>query len=109
MNSKHLVVLVTTPTSEVAQEIANKLVSDKLAACVNILPEIMSIYTWDGEICEDSEILLIIKTRADLFEALSAQVQTLHPYEVPEVIALPITTGSEKYLHWINASTRQHK
>ena len=106
MDSKHLVVLVTVPSTEVAQEIANKLVSDKLAACVNILPRMMSIYTWDGEICEDSEILLIIKTQTNLFETLSAQVQKIHPYEVPEVIALPITTGSEKYLNWITAVTR---
>ncbi len=106
MDSTHLVVLVTTPTIEAGQEIAHKLVTDKLAACVNILPGMTSIYTWDGEVCDDSEVLLIIKTSADLFEDLSAIVQGLHPYDVPEVIALPITTGSEKYLNWINAVTR---
>lgn len=106
MDSKYLVVLVTVPTTEVGQEIATELVTEKLAACVNILPGMMSVYTWDGEVCEESEILLIIKTRTDLFEELSTIVQAMHPYDVPEIIAIPVTDGSKKYLEWISAVTQ---
>ncbi len=106
MESKYQVVLVTAPTIETAKEIGSQLVAAKLAACVNILPGITSIYTWEEEICEEGEFLLMIKTRADLFEELSTLVQTIHPYDVPEVIAIPITAGSEKYLNWIIEVTR---
>ena len=109
MNSQYRVVLVTAPTLETGQEIAHKLVADKLAACVNILPGITSIYSWEGEICTDNEILLMVKTRAALFEELSATIQALHPYDTPEVIALPITAGSEKYLQWISTVTQAAK
>ena len=106
MENKYLVVFITTPSTKIGEQIAEKLVAEKLAACVNILPEMMSIYIWKGEICNDSEVLLIVKTRADLFEALSATVQTLHPYEVPEVLAIPVSTGSDDYLSWIRQVTQ---
>jgi periplasmic divalent cation tolerance protein len=107
MDKNPLIVFVTAPNNEDAQKIGRKLVSEKLAACVNILPGITSIYTWEGEICEDGEVLLIIKTRAALFDTLSTIVQAEHPYEVPEVIAVPITAGSASYLHWIKEATQQ--
>ena len=106
MDSKYMVVFVTAPTTKIGQQIANKLVADKLAACVNILPEIISVYTWKDEVCDDSEVLLIIKTKADLFEALSAAVQATHPYEVPEVLAISVVAGSKSYLNWISQVTQ---
>ena len=106
MESQYLVVLVTTPTKEVGEEIAQKLVASKLAACVNLLPGITSIYDWEDQIHQDTEILLIIKTRATCFEALSETVQKIHPYDVPEIVALPITSGSKNYLDWITSVTQ---
>ena len=107
MNSNHLIVFVTAPNEEEAQRIAQKLLSDQLAACVNILPGMTSVYTWKGETCEDREVLLLIKTRAALFEALSATIEDAHPYEVPEIIATPISAGSTGYLNWIDEVTQQ--
>jgi len=106
MDPKYLIVFVTAPTTDDGRKIAQTLVREKLAACVNILPGIISIYTWEGETCEDHEVLLIIKTRADLFETLSATVQEIHPYDVPEVIAMPLSTGAGDYLHWIDQVTQ---
>ena len=106
MDPKYIIVFVTAPTTDDGRKIAQTLVREKLAACVNILPGITSIYTWDGETCEDDEVLLIIKTRADLFETLSAAVQVVHPYDVPEVIATPLTDGAPDYLHWIDQVTQ---
>ncbi len=105
MDPKYLIVFVTTPTVEDGRKIAQVLVKEKLAACVNILPGITSIYTWEGEISDDDEVLLVIKTRADLFDSLSATVEKEHPYDVPEVIAMPITAGTAGYLQWIDEVT----
>jgi periplasmic divalent cation tolerance protein len=102
---EYVVVLVTCP-AERAAEIARPLVEEKLAACVNIIPGLRSIYAWEGKICDDPEALLLIKTRAALFEALRARVLELHLYEVPEVIALPILAGHTDYLRWLAESTR---
>ena len=102
MDSKYVIVFVTVPTGDDGRAIAQALVREKLAACVNILPGIRSIYTWEGEVCEDEEVLLIIKTRADLFKTLSNFVQEIHPYDVPEVIAVPLAVGAEAYLNWID-------
>jgi periplasmic divalent cation tolerance protein len=101
-----LVLMVTTPDEETAREIARSLVEGKLAACVNLLPGMKSIYRWDGEIQEEPEVLLLIKTKVDLFKTqLVLQIQKLHPYDVPEIIALPITAGEHTYLNWIRAET----
>ncbi|KAM5575470.1 protein CutA, chloroplastic [Rosa sericea] len=101
-----IVVYVTVPNKEVGKKLAESLVREKLAACVNIVPGIQSIYQWEGEVQTDSEELLIIKTRQSLFEALTEHVKTNHPYDVPEVIALPINAGSLNYLEWIKSSTK---
>ncbi len=98
------VVLSTCPTVECAEHIAQQLVTDKLAACVNILPEIKSIYTWQGKIECSKEVQLIIKTKAALFTELCLRINQLHPYDVPEIIALDITQGDHPYLQWINES-----
>jgi periplasmic divalent cation tolerance protein len=106
METKHLVVFVTTPSKDIGEQIAKTLVESQLAACVNLLPEINSIYTWEGEVYNEAEVMMVIKTQAKLFEALAESIQSLHPYEVPEIIALPIIAGSESYLAWIEAVTR---
>jgi periplasmic divalent cation tolerance protein len=107
MATDALIVFVNIQNVEEAQKIARKLVRDKLAAAVNILPGMTSIYTWKGEICEEGEVLMMIKTRAALFETLSATVKAEHPYEVPEIAAASITAGSAGYLNWINQVTQQ--
>jgi periplasmic divalent cation tolerance protein len=99
--SETMVVLVTAPTAEKAAEIARVLVEEKLAACGNVLPGIRSIYRWQGEIHEDSEALLLLKVPRKRLQELSDRVVKLHPYEVPEVVALPIEGGSERYIDWI--------
>jgi len=88
-----------------AHAIARRLVNAKLAACVNIVTSVESIYRWEGQCCEEPEWLLIIKTRRSLFERVAAEVKALHNYTVPEVIALPIVAGSPDYLRWVMEST----
>ncbi len=97
-------ILSTSPNVEIAEQIAQALVTDKLAACVNILPEIKSIYTWQGKIASEQEVQLIIKTKVEMFTAVSDKITQLHPYDVPEIIALDITQGYQPYLHWIDES-----
>lgn len=99
-----LVVLVTTPSADVAAELARTLVGERLAACGNVLPGLRSIYRWQGAVQEDAEALLILKTTRARFEPLRDRVLALHPYEVPEVIALPVEAGSAAYLDWIASS-----
>jgi periplasmic divalent cation tolerance protein len=94
-------VLTTCPNGQVAKDIAQQLVTEKLAACVNILPEMMSIYHWQDEIQCDAEIQLLIKTNSEKFALLNARINELHPYDVVEVIALNIQQGDNLYLNWI--------
>ncbi|KAJ0240122.1 Protein CutA [Hirschfeldia incana] len=101
-----IVVYVTVPNREAGKKLANSIVQEKLAACVNIVPGIESVYEWEGKVQSDSEELLIIKTRQSLLESLTEHVNANHEYDVPEVIALPITGGSDKYLEWLKNSTR---
>ncbi|XP_074872536.1 protein CutA [Carettochelys insculpta] len=94
-------VFVTCPSEKVAKDIARAMVEKHLAACVNIIPQVTSIYEWKGKIEEDSEILLMIKTRSSRIPALTDFVRSVHPYEVAEVIALPIEQGNAPYLQWV--------
>ncbi len=105
MSEEVIVTFITAPGEEEAAGIARSLVESRLAACVNIVKNVRSIYTWQGKTEDDSEVLMIVKTRKDLFSELSARVRELHSYDVPEVIALPVTHGSEEYLRWLREST----
>lgn len=98
-----VVVLVTVPDAETGARIGRALVAERLAACVNLVPGLRSFYRWEGEIQEDEEVLLLVKTRADRLPELSRRVQALHPYDLPEVLALPAMGGSAAYLDWIEA------
>jgi periplasmic divalent cation tolerance protein len=99
------VVMVTVGNSEEALSIARTLVEEQLVACVNIFPRIRSIYRWKGEICDDEEHLLIMKTRTDLFLGLQNRIRKLHSYEVPEIISFPIAEGLPEYLNWVIENT----
>ncbi len=101
-----IVVLVTASSVDEAKNIATTLVTEKLCACVNILPGVTSICSWDGKICDEREVLMIIKTGRNLFGDLEKRVSALHSYDVPEIIALPIKAGSQPYLDWIDQNTR---
>jgi periplasmic divalent cation tolerance protein len=102
----YILCLVTIDEIEKAANIAKALVEKKLAACANIIPQIRSIYAWKGEIYDEKEVLMIIKTRSDLFEMLKNEIRRLHSYEVPEIICITIDNGLQDYLDWIDASTR---
>jgi periplasmic divalent cation tolerance protein len=108
--SEKIVVLVTCGSAKEARSIARSLVERKLAACVNLLPvPVESVYRWKGRIESAKEFLLIVKTARKRFAAVQAEVRRLHSYEVPEIIALPIATGSQDYLAWIADSVANRK
>ncbi|MGB0722013.1 MAG: divalent-cation tolerance protein CutA [Gammaproteobacteria bacterium] len=100
-----LVVLCTCPTVETARELAAQLVEERLAACVNILPGVESVYSWENRIARDDEVLMLVKTRSDRYPDLERRLHTLHPYELPEIIAVPVTQGLDDYLAWVAAET----
>lgn len=100
-----IVVLITASNEEEAVIIAKGLVEDRLAACVNIVPGVRSVYRWEGKVHDDPECLLVAKTAAANFEMLEGRVKSLHSYEVPEIIALPIVKGYEPYMSWLMEST----
>lgn len=102
---EYVIVLITASSSEEAEKIAQSLVEEKLAACVNIIPGLTSIFTWEGKLDRAAELLLVIKTRQERMKELIKTVKDLHSYSVPEIIALPIIGGSEDYLKWVDEST----
>ncbi len=97
--------LCTCPDEAAATEIATALLAAELAACVNCVAGIRSIYRWDGQIRDDAEVLLVIKTSAARYGALETLVRAHHPYEMPEIIALPVVAGAQDYLSWIRQAT----
>ena len=101
-----IVILVTASSEEEAKKIAQSLVDKRLAACVNIIKNVYSLFWWQGKIDSAKEVLLVIKTRKALAAKLIKKIKSLHSYEVPEIIALPIVSGNKEYLEWINESTR---
>ncbi len=100
-----LVVLCTAPDAEVGATLARGIVENRLAACVNLVDGVRSFYRWDGAVQDEREVQLVIKTTAVRFDALAAWVDEHHPYDVPELIALPIERGAEAYLAWVGAQT----
>ena len=104
--SEHVVVLSTVGSAEDAARLARALVERRLAACVNVVPGVRSVYRWKGQVEEEDERLLVIKTRRDRFEALREALAALHPYELPEAIVLPIEAGHAPYLAWLDESVQ---
>lgn len=100
-----VVVNVTAPDLATAETLARALVQESLAACCTLVPAVRSVYRWQGGVHEDAEVLLVIKTRASLVDALVTRVRALHPYTLPEIIAVPIVAGSVEYLAWVRAET----
>lgn len=94
-------VLVTAPSYDVALELARTVVAEALAACVNLIPGLHSVYRWEGAVEEAHEVLLLLKTRADRVDTLRDRVVSLHPYDVPEFVVVPIDGGLDRYLAWI--------
>ena len=105
--SKSYLVLSTVDTQQEAERIARHLVEERLAACVNLVPKITSIYRWKGVLERATEHLMIMKTAQDRLASLTQRIKELHPYEVPEVIALSIEEGDSTYLEWIFSETRE--
>lgn len=104
MMSNALIVLITVPNTEEASRIADALVGSRLAACVNIVSGIESVYRWEGKVTRDSETLMIIKTTGERYAELEQQIKTLHSYTTPEVVAISIERGAEDYLKWLGES-----
>ena len=100
-----MIVLTNAPDRAAALKIAHALIERKLAACVNILAECTSLYRWHGEVETATEVPLLIKTRAAIYDEVEATIKSLHPYELPEIVAVRIERGSSDYLDWVNAAT----
>lgn len=100
-----VVLLCTVPNLEIGRSIARAVVNERLAACVNLVPGLTSIYRWEGAVQEDQEVLLVLKTRPERVERLTGSLIELHPYDVPEVLTFPTTGGHDAYLAWIRAET----
>jgi len=104
--TEFLVVLITASSPQEGEAIAQALVEKELAACVNVVPGVTSLYRWQGELQKEGEVLLVVKTRRALFDRLAARVRELHSYQVPEIIALPVAVGDEDYLSWLDEATQ---
>jgi len=103
--SSYIVVFITTSSYEEARKIADALVVQKKAACVNIVPKVNSLFRWKGKIEDVEESLMVVKTRAELFPDVVSTVKSIHSYDVPEIIALPIVEGDPDYLTWLKEET----
>jgi periplasmic divalent cation tolerance protein len=101
-----LLVFTTLPSADKAAELAKLLVQERLVACANLLPAIRSIYRWQGEMHDENEVLVLLKTRAEHLERLKLRILEVHPYEVPEVLAIPVESGYQPYLDWLAGETK---
>jgi periplasmic divalent cation tolerance protein len=104
MSDSYILVLVTTSSKQEAEKIAQNLLEAKLIACANIVGPVSSHFHWGGKVEQAEEFLVLIKSRMDLFDAISEQVKALHSYEVPEIVAMPIVAGSKMYIDWLGTS-----
>lgn len=100
--TEYCVIYCTVSSDQEGRVIADSLVQKKLAACVNMVTPVRSLYTWKGETCDDEERLLIIKSRVSIFEKVQKDIRALHSYDVPEIIAIPILAGDDQYLEWMD-------
>ena len=107
MKIQHVIVLVTAKDNKEAAKIAQDLLTSRLIACANIVGGVQSLFWWQGKIDASKEVLLILKTKKVLFKKVEARVKSLHSYQNPEIVALPIIAGSDDYLKWINSSCDQ--
>ena len=105
MEADAVVALTTLPSPDAAAALGRALVEEGLVACATLVPGVRSIYRWHGQLCDDVETLLVLKTRASLVARLTHRIPSLHPYDVPELIVLPIVDGAEPYLRWLRAGT----
>ncbi len=103
----HIIVLMTTATREEAENIARNLLNQRLIACANIVGPVSSLFWWKEKISRENEFSVLMKTSADLFEKLATRIKQMHSYEVPEIIAVPITKGEQSYLEWLSGSLRK--
>jgi len=102
---KYLVIMATACSRKEAENIAGILVRKKLAACVNVVPKVFSVFRWQGKVSEENEVMLLIKSRESLFKDIVSTIKENHSYKVPEIIAFEIAAGSEDYLNWLKEST----
>ena len=100
---KEIMIISTADTMDLAEKIASTIVKERLVACVNIVPGIRSIYRWEGKVCDEPELLLLIKSSEDNFESVRSRIRQLHSYDTPEVIAVPVSAGDPDYLNWLFA------
>lgn len=100
-----IVILITASSMEEGEKIAGSLVENRMVACVNVVPSVKSFFFWEGKPAQESEVLLIAKSRRSLLDKIVEHVKKIHSYKVPEIIALPVIGGSEEYLKWVEAST----
>ena len=105
--SSCVVIYCTVPSKQDAKSIAKILLTQRLAACINIIDKVQSVFSWHDEICEEKELLMIIKTKALLFDRVKQAIKLIHPYNIPEIIALPIENADREYLEWINTETTE--
>lgn len=105
-NNEYIIIFSTCPGSITAKQIAQDLIANNRAACVNVVPAVHSYFKWGNKVDIKEEHLLIIKTRRDLFESVKKDILSLHPYELPEIIAVPLIEGFEGYLNWVNQVTK---
>ena len=104
-----LIVFVTVSSQEEGERIGSSLVESKLAACVNVLPQVSSIFSWQGKIEKDGEIMLLIKTTSERMDDLAAKIKEMHSYDVPEILAVPVFAGSRDYIDWVHQETNSKK
>ncbi|AWR99953.1 divalent-cation tolerance protein CutA [Metallosphaera hakonensis] len=104
MDGDYVMILTTLPGEEEGKKIARTLVEEKIAACVNLIPRLTSVYRWEGKVVEDNEVLALIKTTSSKAEEAMKRLKELHPYKVPEILALAIKNGFKPYLDWIDES-----
>ena len=106
MSGEYRIVLMSAPGAEVGRQLARVLVEERLAACGSVVPSMTSVYRWQGAVEEEAEALVMLKTTAHRVERLTARARDLHPYEVPEIVALPVAGGNAEYLAWVGEETR---